>query len=57
MNLQDEITQEQALLMKLQLAFWNATFSKYESWKANGIHEVDIDLIIGDYHKCKVDPA
>lgn len=43
---------EKLTKLELHLAFWNATFSKYLSFEANGIKYIPIKQIVADFNKC-----
>jgi hypothetical protein len=39
--------------LHVSLSLWEAVFSKYESFKANGTKFVSVDQVIADYEHCR----
>lgn len=48
----DKITKEPKWALLIRLSLWEATFLKYESWKANGAKSVPIDELMKDINQC-----
>lgn len=42
----------QLQVQDLKLHLWSATFSKYSSFKANGVKSVSLSHVIIDFNKC-----